>query len=736
MMAKDALTLEHVLDRFKRKEREMEPYRLLCEDWLKMYQGDAGFNREHAQAIQQGQEQIITPAPFNTVNLSQRLLSTTPRIDVMPEEVSDEESVETAQSKEKWLNGMWKRANLDKRRNIIADASLYGLLMGRPVFDIRWVENKLPKLRKERQLPISIRALDPRNVGIHQGPLYTEYAYHTYTTSVLDIKQEYPDLEDKVDEKSRLFEQLMKVDKETGSGEEHDITIVDFWYISPRTGKVWNCIIGEDQFLKEPSETDYPDIPIVVGRADYGLGLGEEWNGVSILHSMRGLWQAECRLISLMMTGVLWDFWPAMTVQNEYGASVGDVVISPGKTTQIPWGTKVDTIHLNPNTNIAQAVAAQVNAYMQQSTYPDVMFGKAPGDLNAGYGVSLLSDAAKGRIKNLTESLEFIISHINSMALAIVEAFADKKGVTLAIFDERNRTPMKLVLTPEMVGGNYANEVKITPDLPDDFMGKITMGLRLAESGKISDQTLRSDWLGSVPTDEQKRIDYEAALKAEELRANMVLKTLVDSRGEKEALRLLYNTPMMPPPPPGKVWEQKKFMGEVKLVDMPEQPPMGPNGMPPSPAMGPPPGMPPPGAMPPGMPPMGGPPPMPPPQGPPPGPPPMPPELEQLLAAGQVPPPIVEALMAGQLSPEEVLQMAMEAGVLPPPGGPPMGPPPSMQPQAITPPQGGGIPPVMQGQLEGENLMPGGSQMDPLLFAELTGQPLPPQEELDILGGL
>jgi hypothetical protein len=76
----------------------------------------------------------------------------------------------------------------------------------------------------------------------------------------------------------------------------------------------------------------------------------------------------------------------------------------------------------------------------------------------------------------------------------------------------------------------------------------------------------------------------------------------------------------------------------------------------------------------------------------------------------------------------------------PPPGMPPgmmppMGPPPPIQPPAeMIPPMGGGIPPVMQGQIEPEMMgLPPGA--DPIMMQQLMGNPLPPQEELDVLAG-
>jgi hypothetical protein len=73
--------------------------------------------------------------------------------------------------------------------------------------------------------------------------------------------------------------------------------------------------------------------------------------------------------------------------------------------------------------------------------------------------------------------------------------------------------------------------------------------------------------------------------------------------------------------------------------------------------------------------------------------------------------------------------------------GPRMAPPPPIQPdQELIGPQGGGIPSEIQGLMGPQDvgLNPGGGTppgVDPLIFAELMNQPLPPQEELDILAG-
>lgn len=752
------LSLNHILDRVHRTDRNRSGFVSLCDEYIAMYKGDAGFGRTLQEAIMQGQEQITTPAPFNTINLSQRLLATEPEIQMIPKEMGKEKSIENAKKLQKFLTAMWKRINLDMRRNVLADVELNGLLMGRPVFDVRWVEQALPSLRRKRQFPIAVRALDPRNVGYYNNSLYTEFIYHKYRAPLIEVKRRWPELANKANYRSKLSWFYDWKTQNDGADEDDQIDVVDFWYISEDDGSVWNCILVDTEFAKEPVKTDYPDLPIMVGRGDYALGMGDDYDGVSILHPMRGIWQYECRLISQMATGVLWHFWPGATVQNEFGNTPQNLRIMPGQTTPVPWGTKIDQFKGEPDIPLAQTVYNQIEAYIQQSTYPDVMYGKAPGELAAGYGVSLLSDAAKGRLKNLTESLEMLVSHVNAFALALIEKMAGPEGVTIGTFDSRDREGLKLTITPKDIDGNYENEVKLSPKVPDDQMGKMTMGLRLSEARKISDETLWNNFMSiPIPTDERKRIDLENAMMAEELRPNVVLKALVEAEGLDKALTYLINTPLMPPPPPGKAWYQDKPGGKVILIDQAMMPgaggPMGPGGPMPPGAM--PPGMP--GPMGPGggapmpmgpgmMPPGGQMPQLPPPPGPagllpgpvapgPVGPPPLPPEIMQLLQSGQLPPEIVDGVLSGQIPPDVLMQVLAQVGLLPGgQGGPPgMGGGP-LQPPAISGPMGGGIPPVRQGQLEPEmlGLPPVGA---PLEFAAMTGQRLPRNEELAMIGG-
>src|SRR5436853_605399 len=82
-------------------------------------------------------------------------------------------------------------------------------------------------------LPTLIRTLDPLKCGIKRGPLYNLWAYHKYEDEKINVEQRYPDLKL---EKKQLSKERRHSDEDT------EVTVIDFWYISPEDGSVWNAI--------------------------------------------------------------------------------------------------------------------------------------------------------------------------------------------------------------------------------------------------------------------------------------------------------------------------------------------------------------------------------------------------------------------------------------------------------------------------------------------------------------
>lgn len=633
--------LAYILDRVTRHDDDRGAYKKAVEQWQRMWKLDPGFAEPLSQAILKGQEQVVTPTPFNVVNLSQRLLSTTPTVNVIPQDIANQESVMYSEGCEKWLTAMWKRINFDQRKNVLSDAIIDNLVCGRFAFEVKWIKHLLPPMLKKTVFPILVRTLNPVNVGMSMGPYAPEFAYHKYDDTVRNVLRRWPNLAE-AEKGTKLWQAIQNMERNSQRTEDQEVCVIDYWAMEPETGAIHNGVLVEDEFALPYEKTKYPYIPLIVGKGDYAPHMGDSFDGLSILHTLNGLWQYDCRLKSQMATGLLWYFWPEFLVSNENNLPVDDIEIGPGRTEPVPYGTKVEQVTMNPNVPLAEAVNTFVENAIQQSTYPEVMYGQAPGDNLAGYSVALLSDSAKGRIKNFQESLEMALSHVNSLVLCLVEKFGGKDGVDIYGVDDRDNAKYRLNLNKAMIAGNYQNEVKITPAIPQDDANRVVIGKQLADGKYISAETLRDQYLGiKAPTDETKRLAFEEAMQSDEMRSFRMQQSVLDYYGEQAGLAVLYESDgqsLMPKPPEGYVWN-KDSNGNVTLKKAPPPPPT-------------------PGPLPPG-----------PPNG-----------------AGPLPP----------------LPTPTSGG--PPSGQPPLGTPP-LQPDAmLAGPQGGGFTPDMNGQFQGESL--------------------------------
>lgn len=490
--------IEEILDRVDELEEERAPYRRAAEDWEKMWALKA-FDKPAERALEEdAQEQVTVPTPYNVVHLARRLISTDPRIEVPAADANDDED-QAAVRRERFLSAFWQRANKEQRRVIAADVAWQALVRGRFVLEVTWVKDLLPKRLKERRLPILVRTLDPMNVGIKQGPLYTEYAYHKYTERRSAIKQRYPDL-DLGDTKGK---------SRGGMYSEDELDVIDFWWTDQSDGSIWHAVLVDRHFAIEPVQTDYPDIPIVEGYGDSAPVKEEEFRSVSILHPIKGTWEYHCRLASQVGTGLLFYFWPAILVSNDSGQEVDDFEVRPGTTTTVPPGTNVNIVRADVNVPLAQNMISMIDRMQQESTFPGVMYGDS-GSMQAGYGVSILADAARGRVNMFRRNMESAIEHADELILGLVETFAGRDGVKVWAKSEKSGEIYHEVLTPSDISGNYENMVSLAPQVPSDDLQKQTMGLRMVQDGIMSKRTFRDRQANIMfPDDEETRITTE-----------------------------------------------------------------------------------------------------------------------------------------------------------------------------------------------------------------------------------
>jgi hypothetical protein len=675
----DDAQLAHALARINRTKLERSDYNTQAERWEKMWALKL-FPTTPEQSIKlHAQEQITLPTPFNVVGLGQRLINTSPKIDI-PATEGTKEADDAANKTERWLMAAFQQQNRQQARNIVGDAVWLQLVRGRCCFEVKWVEDEIPKKMRHKLMPILVRTLDPMNVGIKNGPYGTLWAYHYYKEELGVLLAQFPDLElDGYDEDDLSRSEVSKVN------------VVDYWWRDV-DGGIWNAIIVEKQFAKQPTLTHYPEIPIIEIYGDGAPLAAEEFKGLSILHPISELWPYQSRLASQMATGLLWHFWAPVTVSQKNGEHVPNFKLQPGETTEIPWETEIKIHQMSPNVPLATTVQSMVDAAAQESTFPGVMYGKEPGSLQAGFGVSMLADQAKGRTQSFRENLEFGLSRVIELMLGLVKQFGGKKGVDVWGKDARNGGTYRLNLSASEIGSYYESAVSLRPVVTQDTMQKETLGLRLVDGKIISRQTYREQYAGQdLPIDEQARVEFEEAMETD----------IMKPYKYEAAVQKYF----------GKSWADVINGGDPpdypfgpKKEDKPDD--AGPAGGPGGP-----------------MPPQG-------PQRP------MPPEAMARMQRGPAPidqpqgPPQGPAQGQPGIPPEVMAQMqgAPPMG----PGGPPM--PPGQSPEVITAPMGGGVPAEMQGQLTPE-AMGFPADFDPIAFAQLTGQPLPRSEELQRLEG-
>ncbi len=344
--------LDYILDRVDRNEQLRADYIARAERNVEMWKLNPGFTKPLDDALLKGHEQVILPTPYNTVNMAQRLLSSTPRVDVIPADVADSKSDEYAGQCEKWLTAMWKQVNRQQHTNVLSNNIWYSLVYGKHAFDVRWIRDQLPQAVRKTAFPISIRALRPTDVGAVQGPYDTEMAYHRYETSLLDVIRRWPELKN-AKATSKLGGLLHNMRVNDGKTEDQPVCVIDYWDTDPDDGRKFNAVLVEDEYAKPYKVTSYPFIPIITGRGDFAVGLGDEYDGLSILHSIDGLWQYRCRLASQLATGLMWYFWPHFLLENENNIEFEDFDLLPGGQNPVPAGTKVHQVTMNPNVPLA-----------------------------------------------------------------------------------------------------------------------------------------------------------------------------------------------------------------------------------------------------------------------------------------------------------------------------------------------------------------------------------------------
>lgn len=545
------LELEEIKEQVNETEAEQADWRKDADRYLEMWSLVTDKSPEEVRELER-REQVTLPTPYNVIQLVKRLIGGQPKIEILAAHAS-EGADEKAEKRERWINAAWIQAQKQQRRNYQQDWVWQAGVMGKCAARTLWVYDELPKHLKNRRLPFMVQPLDPRQVGVREGPLYTEHAYHRYMAKRSWVKQLYPNVKLE-DRRGRSYARV---------GRDSLVTVIDYYWTT-HDGTVWHAVVVDDEFAEEPYKTWYPEVPIVVAAGD-STPLGESrFQYMSMLHGLRELYPYQNRLASKLATGMLYYFDPVFWTKN----LLDDVEIGPGMTVNLGKEGEMGVVQPQVNLQLTQAMLQIVEGQIQQATFPSVMFGEQPGQVQAGYGINILAKQAGGRISEIRINLENMIERIVSMIFQQVEKFVAETpelegGVAVWGREEGSRTPYQVSLSPEDID-DYDCEVSITADLPTDDAARVALWMQMRDSQAISTQTFRDLGIDvPLPKDEDLRVATEQLMQSEAFLPKYQLQAAKE-RFPDSWERMIANTPLEQVAQAEAQWEEQEALRKLE----------------------------------------------------------------------------------------------------------------------------------------------------------------------------
>lgn len=626
-----------------------------------------------------GVRSVVMPDPFNIIQLLQRMVADEMRVEVPSLSVKEDDE-DRSEMLEEWLVAFDFESNRQQGRNHGNDKTWQSGVLGRGASRTIYTGDIMPK--GMAKLPILRENLDPRNVGVSRTYFGTEWAYHKYKTTRSYIERRYPKFK------------LPEHDPSKIQGYWNDkFTVIDFW--GWHESSVWHSVTIDDKFAFGPVKTDYPDVPIIEWYADGAPTDDEMGRSLSIIHPIRGPYQDKNDFISTMMTGLEYHYNPMIVTTNMSGQKLA---FGPGSHVDITGDQKLDAFRPEPNVPMAQAVLNLLQTGIDQSTFPGVTYGDAPGGVNAGFALNNLAQQARARANIIRSNIEGAFEYENQLILGLIEALAPADGIEIYGRSTRSDRGRPLKLSKKLIKGNYANRVTLIPEQTTDDNAKIMAWLQMVDKGIVSKTLFRNRVLNvAMPRDEETRVAAEQALQMPEMQQKATLRALQKTRPQADWELAIVGTPLQQLHEAEQQWlEQKRQEEEQAKAQRAQEKEQK--------------------------------------------------RLQELLEQGQAhmmpdgtimegapmpPPPIPGMNSTGIPSPSAFSTMP------PPTGAPsPMGPPPlpsdmSMQPQGLP-----GTPPAMSGQMT-PDMLGLGPDAGAGQFQQMMGQPeLSDEEMMKRMGGL
>ncbi len=385
---------------------------------------------------------------------------------VLPLDDSDKEQMRCTKL-ERYLDAVRWASEYEAHSRSYQDFVFYYLFRGWGVFKVLFY----PELIDTYNFPIRILARDPHYVypifGL-TGPLYVVEKYDRY---VGDIKRELSALWENKKNKDAVVWKKPALDEYVDTEE---IEVVEYWddkMKGLKVGGTWVWLMPHHYQQKGEAGI----IPYSFAFCEKTPIADGKWMGRSVIAPIVDVIKQQAILMSKVTTATELMFYPQILAESPSGQPV-IFSSAPGQVQPIPPGSKITVLNPTPNPMHLTTLMAWYDKAISLFGLPDAMWGVQPGQVQAGYAISMLQQGAKTKIGEKAAELEAAISRMHEHVLRLTEIFAPltKEGFKLhPVEDVRmpratDSRPHPLTITADDVAGHYRNRVSLTPDLPND----------------------------------------------------------------------------------------------------------------------------------------------------------------------------------------------------------------------------------------------------------------------------
>lgn len=474
---------------------------------------------------------------------------TCPVYDTPAPDISDEQA---SKDRAQFLSALWRSWRYVGQEDAFADMRFNLIVRAKACLYVTWIRKQTPASLQSYTPPILFRSLNPCTVGHWSDGVRTRIAYTKYQETYRKLKLRYPE--------------IANLDKVKNSSPSDMINFIDYWEMDGN-GVIWNAhIINDTEFLRSPQRSKLPILPIIV-RAPERFSLeGKGMQYISILDDTMNEWGEENMMESMLITGIRNRFFPPLVARDTTGADIPDLDTGSDAINEVGPGFEfVSVPNMQPDYQSAVLIQERVHDRIQRGGFPDANFGQADANARSGYLFHQLAQAGQGVIGSITQALQRIMMEGNTLALCMVEKFADE-DLTVYAYDAQNNQQRGYSIGAEQVTDKYNNHVTLKPARSANDLQYAAIGLQMNAAKMLS---RRSFWQHlapfEIPDDEEEVIMREQVINDPDLLRARI----------QEAYFKYFGVPLPPMEPDFQATPQQPPQGQ-----MPLQPPQAFPGMP------------------------------------------------------------------------------------------------------------------------------------------------------------